>query len=132
MALEGDFTYLPNGQVELHLSDGSVILFSGYGADSTIISETTAEGDRYTDFDDQNRPHHAQFHDGTSGEFNYLPNGNIQLYLSDGTTILMNESNDIISETTRDGDVYSNFDDQNRPHHAQFHDGTSGDFNYLA
>jgi hypothetical protein len=131
MALEGDFKYLPNGQVELHLTDGTVITFSGSGEDATIIKEETADHDVYTQFDDQNRPHHAQFHDGTSGDFSYLPNGNVQLDLSDGTTILMTEDNDIISETTKEGDVYTQFDDQNRPHHAQFHDGTSGDFTYL-
>jgi hypothetical protein len=131
MALEGDFTYLPNGQVEIRLTDGTVILLSGSGEDATIISMTTPEDDVYTEFDSENRPGHVEFHDGTSGDFTYNNNGTSELRISDGTRIIFDEEGDVQAQITPEGDVYSDFDSEGRPGHVEFtDDGTSGDYSY--
>ena len=49
--------------VRLDLSHGSSVLTSGTGDDTTVLWQRTADGDVYSNFDDQGLPHHVVFAD---------------------------------------------------------------------
>ena len=117
MAVEGDFTYLSNGDSELRISDGSTTLFDNEG---NVIKQITPEGDVYSDFDDLGRPGHVEFKDGTSGDFTYQPGGGSELVQSDGSRTLLDDEGNVIKQITPEGDVYSDFDDLGRPGHVEF------------
>jgi hypothetical protein len=90
-----------------------------------VLSQTTPEGDVYTEFDGDGNPGHAQFADGSSGDFTYQPDGTVRLDLSDGTSILSSGTGDharVLSQTTPEGDVYTDFDDLGMPGHVEFLD----------
>jgi hypothetical protein len=66
----------------------------------------------------------VRFHDGTTGDYHYHPDGTVELDLSDGTVTVMSGSGPdavILTQTTSNGDVFSQFDQQGHPGHVVFH-----------
>lgn len=128
MGLSGDYHYLSDDTVRLDLSDGSSTLMSGTGEDARVLTQTTPEGDVFSNFDtsDPPRPGHVEFAEsGLSGDYTYLSNDTVQLNLSDGSVTLMSGSGEdavILTQTTADGDVFSQFDAAGNPHHVEFAD----------
>ncbi len=125
--VSGDYTYLPDGTVQLNLSDGSSMLTSApdESGHSLMLKQISANGDVFTDFDDADppNPHHVEFADGTSGDYTYPADGSVHLQLSDGTLTIMSGTGQdavVLTQTTPQGDVFSQFDDLNRPHHVEF------------
>jgi hypothetical protein len=57
----GEYHYLADGRVELALSDGSVTVMSGTGEDAVILTQTTPNGDVYSQFNAQGHPGHVEF-----------------------------------------------------------------------
>src|SRR6266498_3413677 len=123
MALSGDYYDLPGGQVRLDMSDGSHTVLSGREADAFMVSQTNPQGDVFSDFDDANppNPHHVVFHDGGSADYHYLGDGTVHMDMSDGTQIVMSGTGPdavTLTQTTAQGDVFSNFDSAGHPHHV--------------
>ena len=125
MALSGDYTYMPDGTVRLDMSDGSSTVMSGAGADAVVLTQTTADGTVFSNFDtgDPPKPGHVVFPDGMTGDYGYRPDGTVELDLSDGSVTVMSGSGEdavILTQTTPEGDVFSNFDVDGHPHHVDF------------
>ena len=125
MGLSGDYTYNADGTVRLDMSDGSSTVMSGAGEDAVILAQATADGTVFSNFDngDPPRPGHVQFADGNTGDYTYNGDGTVHLSMSDGSdTVLSGSGEDavILSQTTPDGDVFSNFDADAHPHHVEF------------
>lgn len=126
MAISGDYHYLPDGTVRLDLSDGSSTVMSGSDANAHILTQTTPQGDVFSGFDNANppNPHHVAFHDGTFGDYHYNPDGTVDLDMSDGTVTVMSGTGPdahVLTQTTPNGDIFSNFDAQGHPGHVVFH-----------
>jgi hypothetical protein len=133
MTTSGDFTYLSDGTVRLDMSDGTSTLLSDTGEDAVVLSQTMPDGTVYSQFDGEH-PGHVQYPDGSSGDFSYLPDGTVELDLSDGASVLLSGTGEdavVLSQTMPDGTVYSQFDGEH-PGHVQYPDGSWGDFSYLS
>ena len=123
MALWGDFHDLPDGTVRLDMSDGSSTLLSDRSQDAHVLMQTSADGTEFTDFNGNN-PGHVHFPDGSSGDYHYLPDGRVELDMTDGSVTVMSGSGPdahVLTQTTSNGDIYSQFDAQGHPGHVVFH-----------
>ncbi|WP_203901148.1 WXG100 family type VII secretion target, partial [Virgisporangium aliadipatigenens] len=98
-----------NGNVLNKYADGSSAEFQG----ENIIKQTTADGVVYTEFDENDNPHKG-FADGHSFDIEYLGNGNVLNKYHDGSTAEFAGERPI-RQTTADGTVYTQFDEEKRP-----------------
>jgi hypothetical protein len=57
-----DYDYPGDGTVQIHMSDGTQIVMSGTGEDAVTLTQTTPEGDVFSNFDSAGHPHHVVFH----------------------------------------------------------------------
>jgi hypothetical protein len=60
----GDYSYPADGTVHLHMHNGGETVMSGTGPDAHILTQTTPEGDVFSNFDAQGHPGHVVFHHG--------------------------------------------------------------------
>ncbi|MEU4642900.1 hypothetical protein [Micromonospora sp. NPDC023814] len=123
MPLWADFHDLPDGTVRMTFDDGSSTLLSSRSPDAHVLMQRTEDGTEFSDFQGEN-PGQVRFPDGSSGEYNYLADGRVELVLSDGSVTVMSGTGEdavILTQTTPDGDVYSQFDAQGHPGHVEFH-----------
>ncbi|MER7277852.1 hypothetical protein ABT369_25765 [Dactylosporangium sp. NPDC000244] len=139
----GDYIRHTDGTVSFHaLPEGYTVVFAdtdGDGEIDDVIRYTTKAGDVYSDYDDQGNPGHVDFHDHTSGDYTYFPDGTVAFHsIEEGYTAVFadrdhdGEADDIVSMTTKGGDVYSDYDDQGNPGHVEFANDTWGDYTYLS
>jgi hypothetical protein len=135
-ATSADISY-QNGDSVYTYADHTVVTYDGKGK---ISDEKTADGSDYTNFDQDNRPHHVETpatatsgptsadiaYDNAYTYYTYADKTKLQYQTSDNT---------LVKETMPNGSVYTGFDVNNKPHHVDVppYDGrpaTSADISY--
>ncbi len=112
---EADVTYQGDHATYTY-TDGSVVVRDT--TNDTLISQKTADGRIFTDFDDD-RPGHVRTppKDGepaSGADIEYV--GEDTLYHHDDGSVATYRDDDLVQQKLQDGTVYSDFDDRDRPH----------------
>ena len=125
----GYYRHPGDGTVHLEMDDGGVTVMTEAdpGEESRVLSQSTADGTVFTEFDAAGNPGRVVFPDGTSGYYRHPGDGTVHLEMDDGGVTVMTEAGPgedsvVLSQITAEGDVYSEFDDLGRPHHVEFAD----------
>jgi YD repeat-containing protein len=80
-----------------------------------VLTQTTADGTRFADFDGAGRPHSGVLANGTRFTMSYPPGGGVVDYFADGSSTQFDPGGNPVRQVTADGTVFTSFDGQGRP-----------------
>ncbi|WP_345626244.1 RHS repeat domain-containing protein, partial [Rugosimonospora acidiphila] len=111
-----------NAYTRYTFADKTVLTYQD--SNNALVSERLPDGTVYTQFDASQKPHHVDVpaYNGkpaTSADISYS-DGHVSYTYPDNTVVTYDAaSNTLLSQKLPDGTVYSDFDDNEQPHHVE-------------